>query len=91
MDSVEDYARRLAKEEEVGMDKLFEWVKSIASLVNKLISILSSTMSTRCKPVFEILMSLLTLLISMVIMSLFQQIKHLIILCLFARHTTFTA
>ena len=69
MDSVEDYARRWAKEEEVGMDKLFEWVKSIASLVNKLISILSSTISTRCKPVFEILMSLLTLLISMVIMS----------------------
>ena len=54
MDSVEDYAGRWAKEEEVEVGPLSEWVKSIASLVNRRISILSATISTRCKSVFDI-------------------------------------
>ena len=37
------------------------------------------------------LMSLLTLLISIINMSWFQQTKHLTILCLFARHATLNA
>ena len=53
MESVEDCARRWAKEEEVE-DTLCEWVKSIAYLVNRRISILSATISTRCKSVFDI-------------------------------------
>ena len=39
MDSVEDYARRWANKNEVVVDTLAEWVKSIASLVNKRICI----------------------------------------------------
>ena len=37
MDYVEDYARRWANKEEVGVDALSEWVKSIAPLVNRCI------------------------------------------------------
>ena len=35
MNSVEDYAKRWAKEEDVEVDTSSEWVKSIASLVNR--------------------------------------------------------
>ena len=53
MDSVEDFARRWAKEEEVEVDTLSKLVKLILSFVNKRISILCATMSTRCKSVFD--------------------------------------
>ena len=53
MDSVYDYARRWAKEEEVEVDTLSELVKLILSSVNKRISILCATMSTRCKSVVD--------------------------------------
>ena len=49
MDSVEDYARCWANEEEVEVDTLPKGVESIASLVNRRLSILSATMSARCK------------------------------------------
>ena len=55
MNSVEDYAKRWAKEEDVEVDTSSEWVKSIASLVNRRIqSNLRTTMSTRCKSMFNI-------------------------------------
>lgn len=52
MGSVEDYVRRWAKEEEVEVDTLSEWDKSIASFVNRRLSILRVKMLTRSKSVF---------------------------------------
>ena len=69
MDSVEDYARCWADEEEVEVDTLPKGVESIASLVNRRLSILSATMSARCKSSMTFLMSLLNLLISKINMS----------------------
>ena len=45
--SLEEYARRWAKKEEVKIDTLSEWVKSVMSLVNRRVSVLSRTMSRR--------------------------------------------
>ena len=53
LDSVEDYARRWAKNEEVEVDTLSEWVKSIMSLVNRHVSVLSRTMFRRHESVFN--------------------------------------
>ena len=53
MDSVEEYVRRWAKKEGVEIDTLSEWVKSVMSLVNKRVSVLSSTMSRRHESVFD--------------------------------------
>ena len=53
MNFVEDYARHWAKEEDVEVDTISEWLKSIASLVNMRISILSAKLLTRCKSVFD--------------------------------------
>ena len=56
MDSVEEYARRWAKKEDVGVDTLSEWVKSVMSLVNRrvsVLSVLSRTMSRRYESVFD--------------------------------------
>ena len=47
LDSVEEYARRWAKKEDVQVDTLSEWVKSVMSLVNRRVSVLSRTMSRR--------------------------------------------
>ena len=35
LDSVEEYARRWAKKEDMEVDTLSEWVKSVMSLVNR--------------------------------------------------------
>ena len=51
MDSVEVYAG--LKSLGVEVDMLSVWVKLIASSVNKRLSILSATMATRCKSVFD--------------------------------------
>ena len=53
MDSVEEYARRWAKKEDVKVDTLSEWVKSVMSLVNRRVSVLSRTMSRRHQSVFD--------------------------------------
>ncbi|MCU7801424.1 MAG: hypothetical protein KZQ70_15165, partial [gamma proteobacterium symbiont of Lucinoma myriamae] len=53
MDSVEDYARRWAKLEEVEENTLSEWVKAVRSLVKARISRLQKTMSTKTKSVFS--------------------------------------
>ena len=53
MDSVEEYARRWAKKEDVEVDTLSEWVKSVMSLVNIRISVLSRIMSHRHESVFD--------------------------------------
>ena len=52
-DSVEEYARRWAKKEDVEVDTLSEWVKSVMSLVNRRVSVLSRTMSRRHESVFD--------------------------------------
>ena len=38
LDSVEEYAQRWAKKEDVEVDTLSEWVKSVMSLVNRRVS-----------------------------------------------------
>ena len=53
LDSVEDYARRWAKKEDQEVDTLSEWVKSVISLVNRRVSLLSRTMSRRHESVFD--------------------------------------
>ena len=53
MDSVEEYARRRAKKEDVTVDTLSEWVKSVMSLINRRVSVLSRTMSRRHESVFD--------------------------------------
>ena len=53
LDSVEEYARRWAKKEDVEVDTLPEWVKSVISLVNRRVSVLSRTMSRRHESVFD--------------------------------------
>ena len=53
LDSVEEYARRWAKKEDVEVDTLFECVKSVMSLVNRRVSVLSRTMSRRHESVFD--------------------------------------
>ena len=53
MDSVEEYARRWTKKEDVEVDTLSEWVKSVMSLVNRRVSVLSRTMSNRHDSVFD--------------------------------------
>ena len=53
MDSVEEYARRWAKNEDVEVDTLSEWVKSIMSLLHRRVSVLSRTISRRHESVFD--------------------------------------
>ena len=53
MDSAEEYARRWAKKEDVEVDTLSECVKSVMSLVNRRVSVLSRTMSRRHESVFD--------------------------------------
>ena len=53
LDSIEEYARRWAKKEDVEVGTLSEWVKSVMSLVNRRVSVLSRTMSRRHKSVFD--------------------------------------
>ena len=53
MDSVEEYARRWSKKEDVEVDTLSKWIKSVMSLVNKRVSVLSRTMSRRHESLFD--------------------------------------
>jgi len=53
MDSVEDYARQRAKQEEVELDTLSDWVTSIRSLIRKIIFNLSRSMSSKVRSVFN--------------------------------------
>ena len=53
MDSVEEYARCWTKKEDVEIYTLSEWIKSVMSLVNRRVSVLSRTMSRRHESVFD--------------------------------------
>ena len=59
LDSVEEYVRRCAKKEDVLVDTMSEWVKSVMSLVNRRVSVLSRNMSRRHESVLMIQMLLL--------------------------------
>jgi len=49
MDSVEDYARKWAKQEEVELDTLSDWMTSIRSLIRKIIFTLSRSMGSKVR------------------------------------------
>ncbi|KAK3106607.1 hypothetical protein FSP39_023457 [Pinctada imbricata] len=51
MDSCEEYARRWAKKEDVQLDTLSEWIKSIRGLLLSRINRLKSTVNTRFKSI----------------------------------------
>ena len=53
LDSVEEYVRRWAKKEDVEVDTLSKCVKSMISLVNRRVQVLSRTMSRRHESVFD--------------------------------------
>ena len=53
MNSVEDYARNWAKEEESDVNTLSEWIKSIRKIIKQRIGSLRKHMSTRHVSVFE--------------------------------------
>ena len=53
MDSVEEYARRWAKKEDVEVDTLSELVRLVIKLVNRRVSVLIRTMSRRHESVFD--------------------------------------
>ena len=53
LDSVEEYARRWAKKEDVEVDTPSECVKSVMSLVNRHVSVLSRTTSRRHESMFD--------------------------------------
>ncbi|KAK3087812.1 hypothetical protein FSP39_010974 [Pinctada imbricata] len=53
MDSCEEYARRWAKKEDVQLDTLSEWIKSIRGLLLSRINRLKSTVNTRFKSIFK--------------------------------------
>ena len=52
-DSDEEYARRWAKKEDVEVDTLSEWVKTVMFLVNRRASVLSRTVIRRHESVFD--------------------------------------
>ena len=53
MDSVEEYARSWAKREDVEVETLSEWVRSIKKLVKRRLYVLSKTISTKAHSVFK--------------------------------------
>ena len=53
MDSVEQYARDWAKQEEVEVDSLSEWIKSIKRLLQRRIYMVCRSINTKPKSVFE--------------------------------------
>ena len=53
MDSVEDYARRWAKEEEVELDSLSEWIKSIRHLLKRRMYMAGRSINNKPKSVFS--------------------------------------
>ena len=53
LDSVEDYARRWAKEEEVELDSLSEWIKSIRHLLKRRMYMAGRSVNNKPKSVFS--------------------------------------
>ena len=53
MDSVEEYARVWARDEDVEADTLSEWIKSIRHLLKRRIYMVSRSMNTKAKSVFN--------------------------------------
>jgi len=53
MDSVEDYARKWAKQEGVELNTFSDWVTSVRSLIRKRIFKLSRSMSSKVRSVFN--------------------------------------
>jgi len=53
MDSVEDYARKWAKQEEVELDTLSDWVTSIRSLIRKRVFKISRSMDSKVRSIFN--------------------------------------
>ena len=53
MDSVEDYARKWAKQEDVDVDTLSEWVKSVRNTIKKRIHLLRTCMNTKNTSIFK--------------------------------------
>ena len=53
LDSVEEYAGRWAKKEDVEVDTQSEWVRSLMSLVYRCVSVLNRTISRRHESVFD--------------------------------------
>ena len=52
MDACEEYARRWAKKEDVEVDTLSEWVKSIADVLKRRIRRLKRSVNTRHESIF---------------------------------------
>ena len=87
MESVEEYARRWAKKEDVEVDTLSEWVQSVMSLVNRRVSVLSRTMSRRHESMFDdqdVAAELAEIHEKFVVVPADKASKTL---CLFAKHT----
>jgi len=53
MDSAENYARKYAKQKEVELDTLSDWMISVRSLIRKRIFKLSRTMSSKVGSIFN--------------------------------------
>ena len=52
MDAHEEYARRRAKKEDVEVDTLWEWIKSIADVIKRRIRRLKHSVDTRHESIF---------------------------------------
>ena len=52
MDACEAYARHLAKKEDVYLDTLSEWIKSIGEVVKRRIRRLKHSVNTRSESIF---------------------------------------
>ena len=52
MDACEAYARRRAKKEDIELDTLFEWIKSIDDVLKRRIRRLKHSVNTRHKSIF---------------------------------------
>ena len=53
MDACEEYARRWAKKEDVEVDTLSEWIKSIADVLKRRIRRLKHSVNTRHESIFS--------------------------------------
>ena len=53
MDACESYARQWAKKEDVELDTLSEWIKSIGEVVNRRIRRLKHSVNTRSESIFR--------------------------------------
>ena len=79
MDSVEEYARKLAKQEEVELDALSEWVKSVKHHLKRRIYMISRSVNTKLKSTLDNPVYLGIWRIYMTILSSSQQIRLLTI------------